>query len=54
MQLFLEQMLNGLAIGAIYALITLGLALVYEVLRILHVAHGALYNVGAYVGLAIF
>ena len=54
MQLFLEQMLNGLAIGAIYALITLGLALVYGILRILHVAHAAIYTVGAYAGLAIF
>ena len=54
MQLFLEQMLNGLAIGAIYALITLGLALIYGILRILHVAHAAVYTVGAYVGLAIF
>jgi branched-chain amino acid transport system permease protein len=47
-------MLNGLAIGSIYALITLGLALVYGILRILHVAHAAVYTVGAYVGLAIF
>lgn len=54
MQLFLEQLLNGLAIGAIYAMITLGLALVYGILRILHVAHAAVYTVGAYVGLAIF
>lgn len=54
MQLFVEQMLNGLAIGAIYSLITLGLALVYGILRILHVAHAAIYTVGAYVGLAIF
>ena len=54
MQLFFEQMLNGLAVGAIYALITLGLALVYGIMRILHVAHAAVYTVGAYVGLAIF
>ncbi|HOV28489.1 MAG TPA: branched-chain amino acid ABC transporter permease [Synergistales bacterium] len=54
MQLFLEQMLNGIAIGAIYAMITLGLALVYGILRILHVAHAAVYTVGAYVGLAVF
>ena len=38
MQLFFEQLLNGIAMGAIYALITLGLALVYGILRILHVA----------------
>jgi len=54
MQLFLEQLLNGIAMGAIYALITLGLALVYGILRILHVAHAAVYTVGAYVGLFCF
>jgi branched-chain amino acid transport system permease protein len=54
MQLFLEQLLNGIAMGSIYALITLGLALVYGILRILHVAHAAVYTVGAYVGLYLF
>jgi len=54
MQLFLEQLLNGIAMGSIYALITLGLALVYGILRILHVAHAAVYTVGGYVGLFIF
>lgn len=54
MQLFLEQLLNGIAMGAIYALITLGLALVYGILRILHVAHAAVYTVGAYSGLLLF
>lgn len=54
MRLFLEQLLNGVAIGSIYALVTLGLALVYGILRILHVAHAAVYTVGAYLGLFIF
>ena len=45
MQLFFEQLLNGIAMGSIYALITLGLALVYGILRILHVAHAAVYTV---------
>lgn len=54
MQLLLEQILNGLAVGALYALITLGLALVYGILRILHVAHAAVYTVGAYLGLWAF
>lgn len=54
MELLLEQLLNGVAMGAIYSLITLGLALVYGVLRILHVAHAAVYTAGAYVGLYIF
>ncbi|MFZ7126184.1 MAG: branched-chain amino acid ABC transporter permease [Desulfobacterales bacterium] len=51
MQLFVEQLLNGVAMGSIYALVTLGLALVYGILRILHVAHAAVYTVGAYAGL---
>ncbi len=54
MHLFVEQLLNGIAMGAIYALVTLGLALVYGILRILHVAHAAVYTVGAYIGLAVF
>jgi branched-chain amino acid transport system permease protein len=54
MQLFVEQLLNGLATGSIYALVTLGLALVYGILRILHVAHAAVYSIGAYVGLFFF
>ncbi len=54
MQLFCEQLLNGIAMGSIYALITLGLALVYGILRILHVAHAGIYTVGAYAGLYLF
>ncbi len=54
MHLFFEQLLNGIAMGSIYALVTLGLALVYGILRILHVAHAAVYTVGAYVGLYVF
>jgi branched-chain amino acid transport system permease protein len=40
--------------GSIYAIITLGLALVYGVMRILHVAHASIYTVGAYAGVFIF
>jgi branched-chain amino acid transport system permease protein len=54
MPLFLEQLLNGIATGSIYALVTLGLALVYGILRILHVAHAAVYTIGAYLGVALF
>ena len=54
MQLFVEQFLNGIATGSIYALVTLGLALVYGILRILHVAHAAVYTIGAYAGLWVF
>lgn len=54
MNLFFEQMLNGIATGSLYALITLGLALVYGILRILHIAHASVFTVGAYVGLFFF
>ncbi len=40
--------------GSIYALITLGLALVYGILRILHIAHAGIYTIGAYTGLFLF
>jgi branched-chain amino acid transport system permease protein len=54
MHLFIEQLLNGLAMGSIYALVTLGLALVYGIMRILHVAHAAVFTIGAYLGLLLF
>lgn len=54
MQLFIEQLSNGLAAGSMYALITLGLTLIYGVMKILHVAHASVYTVGAYMGLYIY
>lgn len=54
MEILLEQVLNGVAIGSIYSLMTLGLTLVYGILRILHIAHAAVYTVGAYLGLWTF
>jgi branched-chain amino acid transport system permease protein len=45
-----QQLANGIAIGSVYALISLGLTMVYGILRILHVAHAAIYALGAYVG----
>lgn len=49
-----QQIANGLAIGSVYALIALGLTMVYGVLRILHIAHAGIYALGAYVGLWAF
>ncbi|HCL79317.1 MAG TPA: branched-chain amino acid ABC transporter permease [Synergistaceae bacterium] len=54
MELLIEQLFNGLIAGAMYALITLGLTLVYGVMKILHVAHASVYTVGAYVGLYLY
>jgi branched-chain amino acid transport system permease protein len=47
--LFLQQFVNGIALGSVYALVALGLTLVYGVLKVPNFAHGALYMVGAYV-----
>jgi branched-chain amino acid transport system permease protein len=44
-----QQILNGLIIGLVYALIALGLTMVYGVLRIIHLAHAATYALAAYV-----
>lgn len=48
--LFVELIAQGLVQGSIYAAIALGLTLVYGLLRILHVAHAALFTLGAYIG----
>jgi branched-chain amino acid transport system permease protein len=49
-----QQLANGIAVGSVYALISLGLTMVYGILRILHVAHAGIYTLGAYVGLVSF
>ena len=51
--LFLDLIIQGIVQGAIYALIALGLTLVYGLLRILHVAHAALFTLGGYIGVVV-
>src|SRR2546429_3981588 len=50
MDTFVQQLINGLTIGAIYALIALGYTMVYGILRLINFAHGDIYMVGAFVG----
>ena len=50
MQTFLQQLINGLSLGAIYALIALGYTMVYGVLRLINFAHSDVYMFGAYMG----
>lgn len=52
--LMIELVTQGLVQGSIYALIALGLTLVYGLLRILHVAHASLFTLGAYIGVMIY
>jgi branched-chain amino acid transport system permease protein len=47
---FLQQLLNGVTWGGIYALIALGYTMVYGVLRLINFAHGDVYMVGAMTG----
>ncbi len=51
--LYLELFIQGLVQGSIYGLIALGLTLVYGLLRILHVAHAALFTLGGYIGVVV-
>ena len=48
---FLQQLLNGLFLGSIYALIALGYTMVYGVLRFINFAHGDVFMLGAFTGL---
>ncbi len=47
---FLQQLLNGLSLGAIYALIALGYTMVYGVLRFINFAHSDVFMVGSFIG----
>jgi len=49
LELFLQQVLNGLTLGGVYGLVALGLTLVYGILEVPNFAHGAFYMAGAYV-----
>ena len=51
--LYAELIVQGLIQGSIYALIALGLTLVYGLLRILHVAHAAFFTLGGYIGVVV-
>ena len=50
MEAFLQQLINGLSLGSIYALIALGYTMVYGIIKLINFAHGDIYMVGAFVG----
>src|SRR5258708_16038562 len=50
MAFFLQELVNGVTNGALYALVALGFSMVYGVLKLLNFAHGDLYMVGAFSG----
>ena len=51
LQAFLGQLMLGLVNGAFYAMLSLGLAVIFGLLDIVNFAHGALYMLGAYAGM---
>ena len=53
MDIFLQQLVNGLSLGSIYALIALGYTMVYGIIKLINFAHGDVYMIGAYIGFAI-
>lgn len=46
----IQQLINGISLGSIYALIALGYTMVYGIIKLINFAHGDIYMVGAYVG----
>ena len=53
MSLFLQQIVNGLSLGGIYALIALGYTMVYGIVELINFAHGDVYTLGTFFSLAI-
>ncbi len=51
-EFFLQQLINGLTIGSVYALIALGYTMVYGIIQLINFAHGEIFMVGGYLGLA--
>ena len=54
LDVFFQQLVNGLTIGMIYALIALGYTMVYGIAQLINFAHGEIFMVGAYIGLLIY
>ena len=45
-----QQLINGISLGSIYALIALGYTMIYGILKLINFAHGDIYMLGAYIG----
>ncbi len=54
MEYFLQQLINGLTLGAIYGLIAIGYTMVYGIIGMINFAHGDIYMIGAFIALMTF
>src|SRR5574337_1258014 len=52
--MLLQQLVNGLTLGSVYALIALGYTMVYGIIELINFAHGEMYMLGAYMGMVAF
>ena len=52
--LYMQYIVNGITLGAIYSLIALGYTMVYGILKFINFAHGDVLMVGAFVGLLVY
>ena len=50
MHQLVQQLINGISLGSIYALIALGYTMIYGILKLINFAHGDIYMLGAYIG----
>jgi branched-chain amino acid transport system permease protein len=53
MEQFIQQVINGITIGSVYAIIALGYTMVYGIIRLINFAHGAVFMIGAYLGYSL-
>jgi len=51
--MFFQQLINGLMLGATYALVAIGYTLIFGILNLLHFAHGEVFMLGAFIGLQL-
>jgi branched-chain amino acid transport system permease protein len=54
MEYFIQQLINGVTLGAIYGLIAVGYTMVYGIIGMINFAHGDIFMVGAFLGLIAF
>jgi branched-chain amino acid transport system permease protein len=54
MEYFVQQLINGLSLGAIYGLIAIGYTMVYGIIGMINFAHGEIYMIGAFMALIAF
>lgn len=53
MEQVIQQLINGISLGSIYALMALGYTMVYGIINLINFAHGDIYMIGAYIGFAL-